>query len=53
MTMNLPPSSDGDYLWDRSGEPDALVVGLETALAPLRWQPGTAEHAGTRRPARE
>ncbi|TYT25857.1 hypothetical protein FZO89_06110 [Luteimonas viscosa] len=29
---------DGEYLWDRSGEPDADVAGLERLLAPLRWQ---------------
>ena len=27
---------DNDYLWDRTGEPDADVVRLESVLAPLR-----------------
>jgi hypothetical protein len=29
-----------DYLWDRSGEPDAEVVQLERALGQLRWSAG-------------
>ena len=29
----------GDYLWDRSGEPDAAIADLERLLAPLAWQP--------------
>jgi hypothetical protein len=32
-------SDDNSYLWDRSGEPDAEVVRLETLLAPLRRHP--------------
>ncbi len=32
-------SEDNSYLWDRSGEPDAEVVRLETLLARLRQHP--------------
>ena len=29
----------GDYLWDRSGEPDTTIAELERLMAPLAWQP--------------
>lgn len=29
----------GDYLWDRSGEPDAAIADLERLMAPFAWQP--------------
>lgn len=42
--MSVDPD---DYLWDRTGEPDALVESLEAKLAPLRRReaPPDWEHA--------
>jgi hypothetical protein len=39
-----------DYLWDKSGEPDAEIERLETLLAPLAHKPGIAPRMQTRRP---
>lgn len=32
--------TDGDYLWDRTGEPDPEIQQLEQVLGTLRYQPG-------------
>jgi hypothetical protein len=34
---------DGDYLWDRSGEPDPEIQQLEETLGTLRYQPRPLE----------
>src|SRR6185295_11231166 len=35
--------TEGDYLWDRSGEPDPEVQQLEAILGTLRYQPRALE----------
>jgi hypothetical protein len=34
---------DGDYLWDKTGEPDPEIQQLEEILGTLRYQPGPLE----------
>ena len=32
-------NNDGDYLWDKTGEPDPEIQQLEEILGTLRYQP--------------
>src|SRR6185295_13146635 len=41
--MNPITHSDGDYLWDKSGEPDPEIQQLEEILGTLRYQPRPLE----------
>lgn len=41
-----------DYLWDRSGPPDAEIEGLERSLVPLRYGASGRPHLVAPRPAR-
>jgi hypothetical protein len=36
-------NNNGDYLWDRTGEPDPEIQQLEEVLGPLRYQPRPLE----------
>lgn len=40
---NLMKNVDGDYLWDKSGEPDPEIQELERVLGTLRYQPRPLE----------
>ena len=40
---NLMKNVDGDYLWDKSGEPDPEIQELEQVLGTLRYQPRPLE----------
>jgi hypothetical protein len=41
--MNPNLNSDGDYLWDKTGEPDPEIQQLEEILGALRYQPRPLE----------
>jgi hypothetical protein len=41
--MNPITNTEGDYLWDRTGEPDPEVQQLEEILGTLRYQPRPLE----------
>src|SRR6185295_16941458 len=41
--MNPITHSDGDYLWDKTGEPDPEIQQLEEILGTLRYQPRPLE----------
>ena len=41
--MNSKLNNDGDYLWDKTGEPDPEIQQLEEILGTLRYQPRPLE----------
>ena len=41
--MNPITKTDGDYLWDKTGEPDPEIQQLEEILGTLRYQPRPLE----------
>ena len=41
--MNSKLNNDGDYLWDKTGEPDPEIQQLEEILGTLRYQPRRLE----------
>ena len=41
--MNSNLKNDGDYLWDKTGEPDPEIQQLEETLGTLRYQPRPLE----------
>jgi hypothetical protein len=41
--MNPITNTDGDYLWDKTGEPDPEIQQLEEILGTLRYQPRPLE----------
>src|SRR6185369_7624069 len=45
--------TEGDYLWDRTGEPDPEIQELERVLGALRYQPRPLEIPAGLAPARK
>jgi len=46
-------NTDGDYLWNKSGEPDPEIQQLEEILGTLRYQPRSLEIPTALQPGRE